>query len=159
MATSFRRIVTTHDPKGLSVIGRDDVLTPQRITMIDADLQLVWTNPVPADNNDDQDGGARDAGFTLKGGAVIRIVDLLPGTATPMHRSHSIDYGIVLSGRLEMQLDGGDRVSLSAGDIVVQRGTNHLWRNPSDNLVCRVAFVLIEAAPVIIDGRALEEYP
>ena len=74
-----------------------------------------------------------------------------------MHRSFSIDYGIVMSGRLELELDGGEVVRLAAGDIVIQRGTNHLWRNPSQDEVCRVAFVLIEAAPISIDGRQLEE--
>jgi quercetin dioxygenase-like cupin family protein len=93
----------------------------------------------------------------LKGGSVIRIVDMLPTSSSPMHRSFSIDYGIILSGELELELDGGEVVSLQAGDIVVQRGTNHLWRNPSSDTVCRIAFVLIEAAPVRINGRQLDE--
>jgi len=123
-----------------------------------ADFQLVWTTPkVPADNNDNADGAVVDAGLTLKGGSVIRIVDMLPGKASPMHRSFSIDYGIVLAGELELELDGGELVRLEPGDIVVQRGTNHLWRNPSAETVCRIAFVLIEALPVKIDGRHLGE--
>ena len=112
---------------------------------------------MPADNNDETDGTMREAGLTLNGGSVIRIVDMLPGKSSPMHRSFSIDYGIVLSGTLEMELDGGEVITLNAGDIVVQRGTNHLWRNPSLTTACRIAFVLIEAAPVKIDGRVLEE--
>jgi quercetin dioxygenase-like cupin family protein len=88
---------------------------------------------------------------------VIRIVDMLPGGCSPMHRSHSIDYGIIISGRLELDLDGGETVHLSAGDIVVQRGTNHLWRNPSDTEVCRIVFILVEAKPVVIDGVAIPE--
>jgi quercetin dioxygenase-like cupin family protein len=112
---------------------------------------------VPADNNDETDGAIRDAGLTLPGGSVIRIVDLGPGTVSPMHRSNSIDYGILLSGALELELEGGERRKLSPGDIVVQRGTNHLWRNPSESEWCRIAFILIEAAPVRIDGRDLPE--
>jgi quercetin dioxygenase-like cupin family protein len=158
MAQSFRRIVTTHDAHGVSIIRSDDALTPAPIPSGDAEFQLVWTTPtVPADNNEDDDGGAREAGLTLKSGSVIRIVDMLPGRSSPMHRSHSIDYGIVLSGALELQLDGGEVVPLTAGDVVVQRGTNHLWRNPSPDTPCRIAFVLIEAKPVWIDGRAIEE--
>lgn len=157
MATSFRRIVTTHDGAGRSVVQADEMLTPSPIPSGDADFALVWTTPdVPVDLNRGDDGPAA-AGLTLNGGSVIRIVDMLPGRASPMHRSFSIDYGVVLSGMLELELDGGDVVALAAGDIVVQRGTNHLWRNPSPDTVCRIAFILIEAAPIVIDGRVLEE--
>jgi quercetin dioxygenase-like cupin family protein len=74
-----------------------------------------------------------------------------------MHRTHSLDFGIVMSGELELELDGGAVQHLKAGDIVVQRGTNHLWRNPSRDTVCRVVFVLIEAAPVRAGGEILAE--
>jgi len=157
MAESFRRIVTAHDDGGRSIIRSDDTLTPSPIPGGDADFQLVWTTPtVPADLNRGDDG-AQEAGLTLQGGSVIRIVDMLPGAASPMHRSFSIDYGIVLSGRLELELDGGEVVALAPGDIVVQRGTSHLWRNPSPDTKCRIAFVLIEAKPVVVNGHILDE--
>jgi quercetin dioxygenase-like cupin family protein len=156
--TSFRRVVTAHDAKGVSIVKSNETLTPRRIEGGAADFQLVWTTPtVPADNNGYIDGAAAKAGLTLKGGSVIRVVDMLPGMSSPMHRSFSIDYGIVLSGELELELDGGEVILLGAGDIVVQRGTNHLWRNPSADTICRIVFVLIEAAPVKIDGRILDE--
>ena len=156
-AGPFRRIVTAHDDAGRSVVRQIDELTPTPLASGDAAFQMVWTTPtVPADLNAGTDGPA-EAGLTLHGGSVIRIVDMLPGGASPLHRSFSIDYGIVLSGRLELTLDGGETVALHAGDIVVQRGTNHLWRNPSDSEICRIAFILIEAAPVVIDGVALAE--
>ena len=158
MGKGFRRIVTAHDEQGRSVVRSDEVLRTRRIASDDADFALVWTTPkVPVDNNDDSDGGAREAGLTLHGGSVIRIVDLLPGKCSPMHRSYSLDYGILLAGALEMELDGGEVVRLNPGDIVVQRGTNHLWRNPSSDTPCRIAFVLIEAAPVRIGDRVLAE--
>jgi len=158
MNKNFRRVVTTHDRQGVSVVRSNDLLTPTPIATGVADFQLVWTTPtVPADNNGEADGAAVDAGLTLKHGSVVRIVDMLPGKASPMHRSFSIDYGIVIAGELELQLDGGEIVPLKAGDIVVQRGTNHLWRNPSADTTCRIAFILIEAAPVVVDGRLLPE--
>ncbi|WGM47900.1 hypothetical protein KOAAANKH_02786 [Brevundimonas sp. NIBR10] len=156
-ALPVRRIVTTHDPEGRSVIRSDEQLTPAPIPSGDADFQLIWTTPaVPADLNDGSDGPI-PAGLTLNGGSVIRVVDMLPGKSSPLHRSYSIDYGIIVSGKLELELDGGDVVALSAGDIVVQRGTNHLWRNPSVDTVCRIVFVLIEAIPVEVGGRVLPE--
>lgn len=157
MSRSFRRVVTGHDAMGLAIVRSDDVLTPSPIPSGDAAFQLIWTTPtVPADLNASTDGPA-SAGLTLHGGSVIRIVDMLPGKASPMHRSWSIDYGIVLSGALELELEDGSVTPLAAGDVVVQRGTNHLWRNPSPDTICRIAFVLIEALPVTIDGRALPE--
>lgn len=157
MSHSFRRVVTGHDAAGVAIVRSDDVLTPSPIPSGDAAFQLVWTTPnVPADLNAGSDGPT-PAGLTLHGGSVIRIVDMLPGKASPMHRSWSIDYGIVLSGALELELEDGSVTALVTGDVVVQRGTNHLWRNPSPDTICRIAFVLIEAHPVTIDGRALPE--
>lgn len=157
MTPSFRRIVTGHDDTGLSVIQAIDSLTPRLIDSGDAAFQLVWATPtVPVDLNDGTDGMLA-AGKTLQGGSVIRIVDMLPGRASPLHRSYSIDYGIVLSGVLELELDDGSVTALAAGDIVVQRATNHLWRNPSPDQVCRIAFILIEAKPVMAGGRVLPE--
>jgi len=141
----------------MAVVLSDESLALAPIPSGDADFKTVWTTPsVPADLNSGTDG-ERPAGLTLHGGSVIRRVDMLPGRSSPMHRSFSIDYGIVLAGELELVLEGGEVVSLGAGDIVVQRGTNHLWRNPSKDTVCQIAFVLIESQPIVIDGRPLPE--
>ena len=157
MAQSFRRIVTGHDGSGKTIIVSDDSLVPVPIPSGDAEFQLVWTTPsVPADLNDGSDGPS-SAGLTLHGGSVIRIVDMLPGRSSPMHRTWSIDYGIVLSGSIELELDSGVSSVANAGDIIVQRGTNHLWRNSSTDQVCRIAFVLIEAKPVEAAGMVLEQ--
>ena len=65
-----------------------------------AKFALIWTTQtVPADNNTDEQGAQREAGLTLKGGSVIRVVDFAPGARSPMHRSFSIDYGLVLAGQ------------------------------------------------------------
>jgi mannose-6-phosphate isomerase-like protein (cupin superfamily) len=60
-----------------------------------------------------------------------------------MHRTDTIDYGIVLEGEISMLVDDGE-VQLRAGDVVIQRGTNHGWVNRSGRY-CRMAFVLIDA--------------
>lgn len=59
-----------------------------------------------------------------------------------MHRTETIDYGIVLEGELTLILDEGETV-VRAGDIVIQRGTNHGWANRSGR-TCRIAFILID---------------
>lgn len=153
-----RRIVTGHDAAGRAIIRSDELLPVTPIPSGDAAFSLVWTTAtVPADNNDETDGRTREAGLTLHQGSVIRIVDMVPGGVSPFHRSSSIDYGIVLSGQVELELDDGAVTTARAGDIIVQRGTIHLWRNPSATEVCRIAFVLIEAAPVTVDGVPLAD--
>jgi len=61
-----------------------------------------------------------------------------------MHRTETIDYGIVLDGEITLIMDEGEAV-VRAGDVVVQRGTNHGWANRSGRN-CRIAFVLIDGA-------------
>jgi quercetin dioxygenase-like cupin family protein len=86
------------------------------------------------------------------------VVDFAPGARSPMHRSFSIDYGLVLAGKVDLELDSGEIKHLHAGDIVVQRGTNHLWINGSSEHWARMAFILIEAKPVSVDGKELNDH-
>ncbi|WP_219893031.1 cupin domain-containing protein [Aquisediminimonas profunda] len=151
------RVVTGHDANGRAVFNSDDVTPTRMIATGDASFLLLWTTPtVPADNNDETDGRERDAGLTIDKGSVIRIVDMLPGCESPMHRTNSIDYGIVLEGEIELELDSGARKTVSQGGIVIQRGTNHLWRNTTDK-AARIGFILIEALPYLHNGQPLCE--
>lgn len=61
-----------------------------------------------------------------------------------MHRTESIDYGIVLDGEMTLVLDDSE-VPLAQGDVVIQRGTNHAWANRSGKM-CRMLFILIDGA-------------
>ncbi len=61
-----------------------------------------------------------------------------------MHRTQSVDYGIVISGELTLVLDQGE-ARLTPGTVVIQRGTNHAWANRS-GAVCRMLFVLVDGA-------------
>ena len=75
-------------------------------------------------------------------GAAHRIVE---GARHPfMHRTETVDYAIVLEGEIVLLLDEDD-VHLKAGDVIIQRGTNHAWANRGDTL-CRIAFILIDGA-------------
>lgn len=82
----------------------------------------------------------------IGGGEAVRS-----GAGAPhplMHRTPTLDYGIVLEGELTLVLDRGES-TVRAGDIVIQRGTNHAWANRSGEN-CRVAFVLIDGQ--FVDG-------
>ncbi|WP_330350366.1 cupin domain-containing protein [Streptomyces sp. NBC_00582] len=150
-APEIRRVVTGHDETGRAVIVSDEVSSgPTRFA------NLVWTTATsPADNMDDADGALREVGVTLAGGSVFRIGRLEPGHRSPLHRTLSVDYGIVLEGEAVLELDGGDRVVLATGDVLIQRGTNHLWANESSK-PCTVAWVLIDAEPVVVGGEQLQ---
>lgn len=155
----MRRIVTGHDEHGYAVFRSIDKLETQEIPSGDAAFATVWSAAeVPADLNDESDGSVRDVGLTLNGGSVFRVVDMLPGGESPMHRTNSLDYGIVISGEVELELDNGAVEVCRAGDVIVQRGTIHLWRNVSADTPCRIVFVLTESAgPYLHKGEPLEE--
>lgn len=88
-------------------------------------------------------------------GTVARFVDFAPGAEPLMHRTESLDYGVVMEGEVEMVLDEGVTRVLRRGDIAVQRGTNHGWRNVSKEWA-RMFFVLQGAEKVAVGERTLE---
>jgi quercetin dioxygenase-like cupin family protein len=74
-----------------------------------------------------------------------------------MHRSSSIDYGIVLSGEIELELEDKVFKTVGIGGIIIQNGTIHKWRNPSPSDICRIVFVLTEAKPFEVNGIPLSD--
>lgn len=153
-----RRVVTGHNEAGKAVVISDETFASIPNPKGTALFTLVWTSAqCPVDNDDAADGRERDVDLTLPGGSVIRVVDMLPLTTAPMHRTNSLDYGIVISGAIELILDDGCTVLVEQGGIVVQRGTIHSWRNLSADTTARVAFVLIDAKPATAGGLPLPE--
>jgi quercetin dioxygenase-like cupin family protein len=153
-----QRVVTGHNADGRAIFKSEDVAPTRIIPSGDASFLLLWTtDTVPADNNDETDGRDRDAGLTINRGSAIRIVDMLPGGQSPMHRTNSIDYGIIMSGEVELELEDGRKTTVRENGVIIQRGTNHLWRNVSDK-PCRIAFILIEAPAYLHNGQPLPEH-
>jgi len=74
-------------------------------------------------------------------GTVFRLVRYEPGVAPRNHRTETVDYAIVLSGEIEMELDGSV-VRLRPGDVLVQQNTMHNWVNRGTQ-ACVIAFVLV----------------
>jgi len=158
MGDKVRRVVTAHDVMGHAVVQADEKVAVPGLPGENLRSAVIWTTgTVPADNSVDVEVNAHDDGRSLNGAAsVLRIMEFGPGYASPRHRTLSIDYLFVLSGELEMELDRAALVRLDQGDIVVQRGTSHLWRNPSQDTPCRVLVSMIEARMVSIGGGVLE---
>jgi quercetin dioxygenase-like cupin family protein len=119
---------------------------------------LMWiTDRNPADmavGETIEDMGSRILGTPPPpNGTRFCVIDFPPGNHPHMHRTETIDYVIVIAGEIEMDMDDST-VKLKAGDIMVQRGTNHAWANRSGK-PARVAFVLVDAVPLGIGTPVL----
>jgi mannose-6-phosphate isomerase-like protein (cupin superfamily) len=157
MTKPARRVVTGHDAQGKSVVLSDGMPPNVHDKGTGVDFLEIWsTTGAPATleafEPEPTDGPLKVPPHGI--GSKIRLNDFYPGhirKLTPradgrhpmMHRTRSVDYGIVLEGEIYMILDDQE-VLLHAGDVVVQRGTDHAWENRADH-VCRMAFILIGA--------------
>jgi quercetin dioxygenase-like cupin family protein len=154
MALQFRRVVTGHDANGRAVVKIDEIAKNLTSSRPGATAAVVWTTEgFPVDNTGEDDSGLRRTGTTLDNGTVFRILELAPGVSPRNHRTDSIDYAVVMSGEVDMELDE-TVIHLKAGDVLVQRGTIHNWVNRG-TVPCVIAFVLIAAKPVTVGGKVL----
>jgi quercetin dioxygenase-like cupin family protein len=156
MPLSVRRVVTGHDSQGRAVVKIDEVCKNVMSRRPRHQSCVIWsTSSVPADLADDSDGGAREVGTTDPNGTVFRVVEYQPGVAPRNHRTESIDYAVVLSGAIDMELDDGVTVHLRQGDALVQRGTIHNWVNRGTQ-PCVIAFVLVASRPLQRGDKVLD---
>jgi quercetin dioxygenase-like cupin family protein len=141
-----RRIVTGHDASGRSVV-LSDAPSPKTTDIGTAAFHEVWVTdqtpaPIAATEPEPTDRPIRVP--APPNGVMIRFTDQAPGAESPMHRTETVDVGVVLEGETWLLLDDGSETRVGVGDVVVQRGTNHAWANRSDRPV-RMLFVLIDA--------------
>jgi quercetin dioxygenase-like cupin family protein len=154
MDLKIRRVVTGHDANGKAIVLFDEIGKEISSGRPGATACVVWTTEGwPADNDGSEDEAKRKTGTTLENGTVLRIVRFDPGVTARNHRTDSIDYAIVMSGEIDMDIDGAT-VHLKAGDVLVQRGTIHNWINNGKE-PCMIAFSLIAAKPVTAGGKTL----
>jgi hypothetical protein len=176
MAIKIRRIVTGHDAQGKSMFLTDGAATrtlavPSVPGLIVTDL---WeTTSAPADNAGTRDAADRPVHLEpASTGTICRVVEFPPDaswqgkgdakaafdalgaghakdaqSSNPMmHKTASVDYAIVIKGEIWAVMDEGER-RMAAGDVLIQRGTNHAWSNRTDQPAL-VAFILVGAKPV-----------
>ncbi|KAI0669831.1 hypothetical protein C8Q78DRAFT_148326 [Trametes maxima] len=110
--------------------------------------------------NSRTDGAARkadgDLGIVKKSGTNLQYTDLAPGATATSHRTSSLDYNILISGKLILIMEDGLETTFDTpGDVVVQRGTIHAWKNPGPEWA-RWITILIDAKPALVNGKALE---
>jgi quercetin dioxygenase-like cupin family protein len=155
MKLQLRRVVTGHNKDGRAVVKIDEPAKNVISSRPGISSCVVWsTKGFPVDNDGDNDPTTGSFKTTVEGGSVFRIVRYEPGVAPRNHRTDSVDYAVVISGEIDMELDDNVVVKLKAGDALVQRGTIHNWVNRGKE-DCVVAFVLISAKPATADGKPL----
>jgi len=145
MSTAPRRIVTGHDAAGKSVV-LSDAPTPKTLDIGTAAFHEIWITaatptPIVAAEPEPTDRPVRTP--PPANGVMVRFTEMAPGAESPMHRTETVDVGVVIEGETWLLLDDGSETLVEVGDAVVQRGTNHAWANRSDRPV-RMLFVLID---------------
>lgn len=143
-----RRIVTGHDTAGKAVVWLDGPAANHKFPDADVTSTLLWvTDATPADYTNDVDAGTRVLGTAPPaGGTRFAVIEFLPGNRMHgLHRTDTVDYVICIAGEIDMELDDS-RVTMRAGDVMVQRGTNHAWVNRGA-VPARLAFVLVDGQP------------
>ncbi|MDH7797672.1 MULTISPECIES: cupin domain-containing protein [unclassified Beijerinckia] len=173
MARQTRRVIVDHDSNGKAIVTADGPTPNVKLRQATGitSTQLWTTDQAQPDLSSTEDMSLREFGVAPPpGGNILRIVDFPPvsemanvdnaamlkemglnadshgGAASRsafMHRTKSIDYAIVLEGEIDMLMDDSE-VHLKAGDVLIQKATNHAWVNNS-KANCRIAFVLIDA--------------
>ena len=157
---------------GLAPTVRTNPLRPGHISM---DIWKTTASPVPLGREEPDPTAGPKQIHPPHNGTIIRISEIAPETDAIrnldpkkarevfkamgnegastfgrggrhpfMHRTETLDYAVVLAGEIDLLLDDED-VHLKAGDVVIQRGTNHAWSNRSDK-PCRMLYILIDGA-------------
>ncbi|KAE8453864.1 hypothetical protein EG329_007640 [Mollisiaceae sp. DMI_Dod_QoI] len=168
-----QRFITDHNSDGKAIFSKDIASSSSWQDISPAfSFFLAYTTkgfPVelnapkagdkPADiQNYEKDLTSPPGGLSLGNGTVLRFVDFAPDKEAYMHRTESIDYGVVLEGTLELLLDSGETRTMNRGDVCVQRATMHAWKNVTENSGwARMMFVLVSSEKVVVGGQALGE--
>ena len=150
-----RRVVTGHDGDNVAKVMIDADAASFVSPRTGSTIVHLWNGGVPADiaiGEAFEDMGARKHVIPPPpGGTRFVVIDFPAGNVGLVHRTESLDYAIVMGGEIDMDMDD-ETVHLRAGDVLVQRGTNHAWCNRSSE-PARVAFVLIDAVPLGIGAH------
>jgi quercetin dioxygenase-like cupin family protein len=162
---SISRFITAHNEEGKAIFSDriEESLQWQELPDGARFCLGFTTRKSPVDMTKDKDltdyenDLENKPGIMIPGGTVLRLVDMRPGALSPMHRTVSLDYGVVLEGEVELVLDSGEVRLMKRGDVAVQRGTNHAWRNASETQWARMLYVLQESEPIMVGSQVLDE--
>lgn len=151
-APAPKRVVTGHNDAGKSIfISTNPAPTEKFIQEAGVNLIELWatdTAPAPIlaiEKNEPTQRSLQIPPEPL--GTKARIIEYLPGHVdeqglqSPMHRTETVDLGIILEGEVVLILEGVEE-TLRAGDTFIQRGTNHAWANRSEHTCRMICFIV-----------------
>ena len=158
-STHPRVVVTSHRSDGKAVFAPETEVTPfHPFGPAGSSFATFHTAPtVPASVVDPLPSSTTTTVPRAPPAGITFCTTELPvGRSTPMHRTISLDYGVVLSGQVVLELDEGEEKILRTGDVLIQRGTMHAFHNRG-SVPCQLLCVLIASDKVVLnDGTALE---
>lgn len=151
MMNKVRRVVTGFIDDGKSIILMDADMNNLVELMPGFRAKDIWaTETAPADNTGIKDMGEREFAVSPpKSGTVFRYIEIDSGIGIDepgWHATDTVDYIEIVKGEIYCMMDEGE-VLLKAGDLMVQRGTNHAWVNRSDEM-CVLVGVMVSATPL-----------
>ncbi|KAM0547818.1 hypothetical protein ACHAPJ_010164 [Fusarium lateritium] len=158
------RYITDHNDRGKAIFNNvlDERVSPTVLPgVILYDSFVSPTYPIQMNDGADlktaQDP-PQSSSLVPEGNTVARFIDFLPGKPEIWHRTISLDYAVLISGELELLLDSGESRMIKPGDLIIQRGTEHAWRNPHPTQTARCFFVQASSEPLVINEQKLEEH-
>ncbi|OHW93663.1 cupin-type protein [Colletotrichum incanum] len=147
-----QRFVTSHNENGLAIYSTS---LPETVELGGSEgLAVSFANDKDLPDFKKLDANHQKFSLVRKNGIILQYVDIALKSVSPMHRTSSLDFGVVLIGELACDLDSGERRILKPGDVEIQRGTMHQWLNMTDSWA-RMVFVLIDASEVEVGNRKL----
>ena len=157
-------LITGHDQNAQAICQSAEAASWTEIRGTNYFNVIYTTSSFPVDMNDDADIKQHEhvrsegkLGLVRPNGTVCRMVDFAPDGDALMHRTKSLDYGIIVEGEIELHLDSGEVKLMKRGDVAVQRGTMHAWKNASMTEWARIVFVLQDSQPLSVGAKTLGE--
>jgi len=148
----IRRVVTGIGEDGRSTIDRDGPSPNLRPAAPGVRYTELWSTPSAPARPGETVTDAGDVALTLvpeRGGTLIRICEMYPpepgAESFAMHGTPTMDYIVVLSGRLTCTMEDGSRATLGPGETLIQRATQHAWTAEGDE-PCVFLAVIVDAA-------------
>ncbi len=163
MALKVRRVVIGYNADGKAIVKTDEQLTADSRGGVAGVFGCeIWsTDQMPIDNSAAADARQR-SGFVPQNsnyvgtgqGTLMRIDEWAPGCGRFTRRTETLDYIIMLSGEIDLELDSGEVAHLKSSDVLLNRGMIHTWVN-NGSVSAVMAVIMIDAKPVEVGGKVL----
>jgi quercetin dioxygenase-like cupin family protein len=154
------RYITGHNERGEPVFLQTDHGNHHDTMLEGAGAQsTIYScpgNPVQLTGDVDLEFSKQKPSLHIPNGCVARVIDFAPGAASNFHRALTLGIGTVCEGEVELRLSETEARVLRPGDVAVNRGAMHRWRNTSSERPARMLFVMLDVEPIVVNGRPLE---